>query len=46
LKEQQRHNPEKETFRWFVKNDDSRHGQHQMLEPLDKKSTELPTLAR
>jgi CRISPR-associated protein (TIGR03986 family) len=42
LVKQQLQNPEEETFRWFVEND--KHGQHQMLKPLDQKSTELPTL--
>ena len=46
LVERQLRNPEEETFRWFAENDDSRHGQHQMLKPLDEKSAELPTLNR
>ena len=46
LREQQLHNPEEKTFSWFTNNDDSRHGQHKMLKPLDEKSTDLPTLDR
>lgn len=38
---------ERKNFDWFVNNNDpKKHGSYQMLTPLDKNSTELPTLNR